>query len=208
MMRTLRVGVTVGIVAGVVMAVWSMVAMWITGSGFWTPLNLVAHTFYRSAPLNAMFSAPAMVIGLTVHMTVASIFGIAIAALAQRLPARRSLVIAGGILFVAVVWPVMQYGVWYSLDETAAEGFTDWVFAFGHLVFGLVAASMAAIAIADDETAARTQHVSERTPPPPDRAPRSLFQPDRRGNKATGPVAARRHVIPKRTRERGSHRAV
>jgi hypothetical protein len=176
MARTLRVGVGVGIAAGAVMAVWSMVAMWMTGAGFWTPLNLVAHTFYRSAPLNATFSAPAMVIGLTVHMTVASIFGIAIAAVARRVPAKRSLVIAGGILFVAVVWPVMQYGVWYSLDETAAEGLTGWVFAFGHLVFGLVAAGMAAIAVADDETATRTWHAGERTPPPP----RSLFQPDRR----------------------------
>jgi hypothetical protein len=111
MMRTLRVGVAIGIAAGVVMAVWLMVVTWITGSGFWTPLNLVAHTFYRSAPLNATFSAPAMVIGLAVHMTVAGIFGIAIAVLAQRRPAKRSLVIAGGILFTAVVWPVMQYGV-------------------------------------------------------------------------------------------------
>jgi len=180
MMRTLRVGVAVGIAAGVVMAVWSMVVMWITGSGFWTPLNLVAHTFYRSAPLNATFSAPAMVVGLAVHMTVASIFGIAFTALAQRLPAKRSLVIAGGILFAAVVWPVMQYGVWHSLDATAADGFTGWIFAFGHLVFGLVAAGMAAVAVGDDETATRTRHAGGRTPPPPDLARSSLFQPDRR----------------------------
>jgi len=181
-MRTLRVGLAVGIAAGVVMAVWLMAVMWITGSGLWTPLNLVAHTFYRSAPLNDTFSAPAMAIGLAVHMTVASIFGITIAALAQRLPAKRSLVIAGGILFGAVVWPVMQYGVWYSLDKMAAKGFTGWVFGFGHLVFGLVAASMAAIAIADDEAATRTRHAARRTPSPspPDPAPRSLFQPDRR----------------------------
>lgn len=180
MMRTLRVGVAAGIAAGVVMAVWLMVVMGITGSGIWTPLNLVAHTFYRSAPLNGTFSAPAMVIGLTVHMTVASVFGIAVAALAQWLPAKRSLVIAGGILFAAVVWPVMQYGVWYSLDEKAAGGFTGWVFAFGHLVFGLVAAGMATIAVADDETAPSARHAGGHTPPPPDPAPRSLFQPDNR----------------------------
>ncbi|HEX8006725.1 MAG TPA: hypothetical protein VF482_09900 [Trebonia sp.] len=180
MMRTLRVGVAIGIAAGVVMAVWLMVVTWITGSGFWTPLNLVAHTFYRSAPLNATFSAPAMVIGLAVHMTVAGIFGIAIAAFAQRRPAKRSLVIAGGILFVGVVWPVMQYGVWYSLDKMAAGEVTTWIFAFGHLVFGLVAAGMATIAVADDETATRTRQADERTPPPPDPAPGSLFQPGRR----------------------------
>ena len=42
MVRALRVGVPSGMSAGAVMAVWSMVAMWIVGSGFWTPLNLIA----------------------------------------------------------------------------------------------------------------------------------------------------------------------
>jgi hypothetical protein len=180
MMRALRVGVPVGIVAGVIMAVWSMVAMWITGSGLWIPLNLIAHTFYRSAPLNATFSAPALLIGLAVHVMVASIFGTVIVALVQRLPGARSLVIAGGILFIAVVWPVMQYGVWYSIDERAAEGFTDWVFAVAHLIFGLVAASMAAVAVADDETVTRGRHAAGYTPPQPDPPPGSLFRPDRR----------------------------
>ena len=181
MMRALRAGVPGGMAAGVVMAVWSMVAMWITGSGFWTPLNLIANTFYRSAPLNGTFSAPALVIGLAVHMTVASIFGTAIAVLVQRLPGARSLVIAGGILFIAVVWPVMQYGVWYSIDESAAEGATDWVFAVAHLIFGLVAASLAAVAIADEETVTRGRHAAGHTPLQPNPSPGSLFRPDRRG---------------------------
>ncbi len=180
MVRALRVGVKGGMAAGVVMAMWSMVAMWVTGSGFWTPLNLIAHTFYRSAPLNGTFSAPALVIGLAVHMTVASAFGAAIAVLAQRLPGRRSLVIAGGILFVAVVWPVMQWGVWYKIDESAAEGFNEWIFAAAHLLFGVFAAGMASIDIADDETARRGRHAAGRTVPQPDSPPGSLFQPSRR----------------------------
>ncbi len=178
MKRALRVGVPVGIAAGAVMAVWSMVAMWITGQGFWMPLNLVAHTFYRSAPLNAAFSAPALAIGLAVHMTVAIVFGTAITLLVRQLPGHRSLVIAGGILFIAVVWPVMQYGVWYSLDEPAAEGFTDWVFAVAHLIFGLVAASIAAVAVADDAPVTRGRHSAVAAPRPD--PPGSLFQPARR----------------------------
>jgi hypothetical protein len=162
------------------MAVSSMIAMWITGSGFWMPLNLIAHTFYKAAPLNATFSAPAVIIGLVVHMTVASVFGIAITALARWLRRARSLVIAGGILFIAVVWPVMQWGVWYKLDESAAEGFTEWIFAGAHLIFGIAAAGMAAIAIADDEITSRARHAAGRTPPQPAPAPPgSLFQPNR-----------------------------
>jgi hypothetical protein len=179
MRRAVRIGVPAGIGGGIVMAVWLMVAMWIAGSGFWLPLNLVAHTFYRSAPLNDTFSAPALVIGLAVHMTLAIVFGTAIAVLAQRLPGQRSLVIAGGILMVAIVWPVMQYGVWYTIDERAAEGVNDWVFAGAHLIFGLVAAAIAAVAVADDESVAlrRLATVPEARP---DQAPSGLFQPHRR----------------------------
>jgi hypothetical protein len=179
--RALRAGVLSGVVAGVLFAAWSMAALWVTGSGLWMPLNLIAHTFYRSAPLDGTFSAPALVIGLAVHMTVAIIFGVAIAVIAQRMPASRSLVIAGGIIFLAAIWPIMQYGVWYQLDEQAAEGFNDWIFAGAHLIFGLTAAGMAAISIADDKYTNRGRHAAGRRPPvrsqPP---PGSLFQPNRR----------------------------
>jgi hypothetical protein len=150
--------------AGAVMAIWSMAAMWVTRLGFWTPLNLIAHTFYRSAPLDGTFSFTALVIGLAVHMTVASAFGTAIALLARRLPRARSLVIASGILFVAVVWPLMQWGVWYKLDESAAEGFKEWIFAVAHLVFGASAAGMASIGIADEDYRRRGRHAAGRTP--------------------------------------------
>jgi hypothetical protein len=168
--------------AGAIMALWAMAAMWVTGSGFWTPLNLIAHTFYRAAPLNGTFSPLALVIGLAVHMTVASAFGTAIALLALRWPGKRSLVIVGGILLVAVVWPVMQWGVWYKLDEDAAEGFTDWIFAVAHLLFGITAAGLAAIAVVDDDTARRGRHAAGRTAPKPAAgpAPGSLFQPRNR----------------------------
>ena len=180
MRRALRVGVPGGMIAGAVMALWTMAAMWVTGSGFWTPLNLIAHTFYRSAPLNGTFSAPALVVGLAVHLMVAGAFGTAIALLAQRLPGARSVVIAGGILFVAVVWPVMQWEVWYRLDESAAEGLNGWIFAVAHLLFGLTAAALAAIGVADDETAKRGRHAAGRTLPPASPPPGSLFQPNRR----------------------------
>lgn len=188
-MRALRVGVLAGIVAGAVMAVWSMAAMWVTGSGFWLPLNLIAHTFYRAAPLDARFSAPALVIGLAVHMTVASTFGIAIAALAQRLRRTRTLVIVGGLLFTAVVWPVMQWGVWYSIDETAAEGFKEWIFAGAHLIFGVAVAGFASIAVADDDeivTRERGRHAAGH--PPAESAPGSLFRPDQSGRRALRPA--------------------
>ena len=179
MRQALKVGVPIGMIAGVIMAAWAMAAMWVTGSGFWTQVNLIAHTFYRAAPLDGTFSVSALLVGLAIHLTLASLFGTALAMLALWKPGSRVVVIAGGILLVAVVWPVMQWEIWYRIDETAAEGFTDWIFAVAHLLFGLTAASLAAIGVADDETARRGRHAAGRTPPasPP---PGSLFQPNRR----------------------------
>jgi len=161
------------------MAVWSMAAMWVTGSGFLTTLNLVAHTFYRAAPLDATFSLPALLVGLAIHFTLSGLFGTAIALIAQRMPGSRSLVIAGGFLFVAVVWPVMQWEVWYRIDETAAEGINNWIFAVAHLMFGVTAAALASLAFVDDDYAKRARHAAGRTPQTGP-APGSLFQPDRR----------------------------
>jgi len=62
----------------------------------------------------------------------AMLVGTLIAAAASRLPAARSLVIAGGMLFAALVWAVMQYGIWRAVDAPAAQAFTPWVFAVAH----------------------------------------------------------------------------
>ena len=38
--------------------------------------------------------------------------------------------------FGLIVWLVMQYLVWDAIDPAAAERFTPWVFAIGHLMYG------------------------------------------------------------------------
>lgn len=139
-----------------------MIMLWLAGSGFWTPLNLIAHTFWRAAPLDGRFSAPALIIGKAVHMTMAMLFGIPIAATAHRLPAARSVVIAGGMLFAALLWTVMQYGIWRALDAATAQAFTPWVFVVAHLLFGMMAAAFGAIWIPDADTPYAPAHASRR----------------------------------------------
>jgi hypothetical protein len=169
--RVVRAGIAAGIAGGAVMAVLSMMMLWLAGSGFWTPLNLIAHTFLRSAPLDGTFSAPALVIGVAVHMTMAMLFGTLIAAAAYRLPAARSLVIAGGMLFAAGLWAVMQYGIWRAIDAAAAQAFTPWVFAIAHLLFGMMAALFAAIGITDADTRYEPTHARRPGGGVPDRPP-------------------------------------
>ena len=86
---------------------------------------------------------------MAVHLAMAMLFGALIAAAAVRLPGARSLVIAAGMLFTVVLWALMQYGIWRAVDATAARDFTPWVFAVAHLLFGMMAASWAAIGIPD-----------------------------------------------------------
>lgn len=151
----LRTGGLAGVIGGTVMAMLSMISMWLIKAGFWTPLNLIAHAVWRSAPLDGTFSTTALITGLMVHMLMATLFGLLIAGTARRLPGSRSLVIATGVLFVAVVWPVMQYGAWRAIDPVAARDFTPWVLAIGHLMFGVLAATVAAIGVPDADPIGR-----------------------------------------------------
>jgi len=41
--KVMRAGIAGGMAGGMVMAGFSMIALWLAGSGFWTPLNLIAH---------------------------------------------------------------------------------------------------------------------------------------------------------------------
>ena len=158
-----RVAALAGLTGGVVMAMISMIMMWLTGGGFWTPLNLIAHAAWRHAPLDGTFSGTAAVVGLAIHMAMAGFFGSLIALAARRLPGARSIVITIGLLFVAVIWPIMQYGAWRAIDPIAAADFTPWILAIGHLMFGLFAATIAAIGVENADTAPR--HRKPSVPP-------------------------------------------
>ncbi|AEA23552.1 hypothetical protein ATK30_4935 [Amycolatopsis echigonensis] len=140
--QALTRGALAGMAGGVVMAMWSMIVLLLTGSGFWTPLNLIAHTLWRSAPLDARFSIGGLVIGLVVHMMMSMVLGMVLAAVVGAVKplggdqVRRA---ATGMVFGIVVWLVMQYAVWKAVDPAAAPLFTPWVFALGHLMYGAVA---------------------------------------------------------------------
>lgn len=138
----LKRGALGGLLGGVVMAMWSMIVMWLIGVGFWTPLNLLAHTFWREVPLDGAFSWPGLLIGMVVHMMMSVVLGLVLAALVGatgRVGGSPIGLAAVGMAYGLVVWLVNQYGIWPLIDRAAAEAFTPWVFAVGHLMFGLVA---------------------------------------------------------------------
>lgn len=58
--------------------------------------------------------------------------------------------IAAGTVLSALVWAVMQYGVWRAVDPAASTAFTPWVLAVAHLMFGMIAATLAGLVVEDD----------------------------------------------------------
>src|ERR1700742_3732840 len=147
----LKAGAIGGIIGGVMMAVWLLIILWLTGTGFWTLLNMITNTVWRSAPLGSKFSRAAVIIGLIVHVLVSCRSGSLIVVAAWRLPGPPSLIIASGALFGPVIWLVMQFGIWHAVDPAAAQVITPWVFAVAHLIFGLLAAATAAIVASDEK---------------------------------------------------------
>jgi hypothetical protein len=135
--KVVRSGMLAGMFGGAVMAMWSMLVLAATGDGFWQPLNLIAHTVWRGAPLDGGFSAGALVLGLAIHMMTSATLGVVIAVAAHR---RRAAAVMVGMTVGLGVWLVNQYAVWPLLDSAAADRFTPWVFAVGHLMFGVAAA--------------------------------------------------------------------
>jgi uncharacterized OsmC-like protein len=154
---TVRSAVLGGVLGGVMMAVWLMFILWLTGIGFWTLLNLITNTFWRSVPLDGKFSVWSLIIGLVAHVIVALIFGSLIALAAWVLPVSRTLIIACGALFGPIIWVVMQYGIWRAVDPAAAQVITPWVFAVAHLIFGVLAAAVAAIITTDEKATGSTR---------------------------------------------------
>lgn len=143
--KTIRWGAVAGMGGGVVMAMFSMVAMWLDGSGFWLPLNLIAHTAWSGAPLDATFSGAAIAIGLLIHMAISMMVGVSIALSFTRAPIfHRTATIAliSGMMIGLVVWVAAQYVLWPLASEVAAKAFTPWIFAVAHAMFGIVTASL------------------------------------------------------------------
>lgn len=147
--RTATRGALAGIAAGMMMAMWSMLALAATGKGFWAPIDLIAHTLWHGAPLDGSFSAGALLLGLMLHMMLSAGLGVAIVGTADRFAdARTKVVIAFAATGAAWVGGLI---LWHAIDDTAASAFTGWIFAVGHVIFAMTVAA-AAIAFAADRS--------------------------------------------------------
>ena len=120
------------------MAMWSMIVMGLAGMGFWTPLNLIAHTYWRSVPLDGAFSWPGLFIGMVVHLAMSIALGMG---LPSWCPDRRLGHHHGGRRpgrHGVRADRVANHGVPGLGRDRPGDGRTvhPWVFAIGHLMYG------------------------------------------------------------------------
>jgi hypothetical protein len=143
--RTITRGAIAGMVGGMMMGMFAMLAMWLDGqreTGFWTPLNLIAHTLWRGAPLDAEFSGGGLVLGGVIHMMMSMGLGAAVAVIVSKVGRfGRSLGtrVLTGLVIAMTVWIAMDFIIWPLIDSAAADAFTTWIFAVAHAVFGMTA---------------------------------------------------------------------
>ncbi len=143
MKNLIKRGATAGMVAGAMMAMFSMVAMAAAGNGFWTPLNAIAHTVWKGAPLDGQFSGRALIVGMLAHMATSMMLGVAVVAATRSF--RRNLLATVGVatMLAMAVWAV-QLAVWSSISQSAFDAFTPWVLFVAHAVFGMTAGVLVA----------------------------------------------------------------
>lgn len=139
--RTVKFGLLVGMVGGTGMAMWSMMALAVTGHGFWTPVNLIAHTFWKGAPLDGAFSMPALAIGMSVHLMISMAIGLVMAVLVEHRALDGLSVLTVGLVLGVGAWTVQAFA-WPAVDSTASSTFTPWVFAVADVMFAMGAAMM------------------------------------------------------------------
>jgi hypothetical protein len=133
-------GLAGGLLGGLAMTLPALAYGLLSGHGLWYPVNLVAATILRymqtwTTPQVAAFDPPALVVGLAIHLVVATLVGLIFAILLPTLPGRPQIwaLIVGPLLWGAAVWVILPV-----LNPLMAQ-LLDWPsFGFANLIYGLV----------------------------------------------------------------------
>jgi len=149
-------GAVAGAIGGMAMAMWSMVALAAAGNGFSTPVNLIAHGVWDSAPLDGAFNGRALAIGLGVHMAISMMAGVSIAVGAALLGIRSVNATVGLAVGVGIVAWIVGIVAWRAIDRPAFDEFTPWVLAVGHVMFAMAAGLVLVVSQRISKTKAAT----------------------------------------------------
>lgn len=128
-------GAIVGLIAGIVMAMWAMIVAAVMGAGLLAPPQMIAEPLFGPFHMGT-FNAGAFVVGLMIHMMVSIVFGIIFAAIWQSLAQGGITALIGGMMYGLILWVVMSYVIAPVVGSHIAQQMPTWAWIVAHLMFG------------------------------------------------------------------------
>lgn len=129
-------GMETGIIAGIFMILALMIHSFVVGAGFWTPMNLIAATWFGHEALAG--GSIIGIVGFVTHVAVSAIWGAVFSAFVGRGARSFSVSLLVGLLVGIIAWMVMTYFVLPWADPVmrvqVAQMSAMWF--LSHLVFG------------------------------------------------------------------------
>ncbi len=128
-------GVMGGLIGGILMGMASMLIFWLRDLGFWYPLRLIA-TLVRwpDAAAERGFELGPVLVGIIIHMALSMMFGVALTWIGRRLPWQAVL---RAVVLSLVLWVITNFIVLPLVDQTFYDQSPAWIFAIGHVMYGL-----------------------------------------------------------------------
>jgi hypothetical protein len=144
--RLLIAGAIAGMVAGVMMAMYAMIASaTFLGQGIFTPLYGIASpllgpgSMMQSMKLGLYWTTGPALLGLLIHMLWAALFGMVFALLVSFLRVQGMMVLVAGLIYGLVVLLLMSFVVLPIVGAGGMPSTVGWPsFVVEHLIFGMV----------------------------------------------------------------------
>jgi hypothetical protein len=144
--RLLIIGAIAGMVAGLMMAMYAMIASaTFLGQGFFTPLYGIASPLLGPAAMmqsmkqGLYFAGGPAVLGLIVHMLWSALYGMLFALLVSLLRLRGMMALMAGLIYGLVVLVIMSFIVLPIVGAGTMPSTVGWPsFVVEHLIFGMV----------------------------------------------------------------------
>ncbi|MQA24387.1 MAG: hypothetical protein GEU94_02715 [Micromonosporaceae bacterium] len=131
-------GVLAGLVGAIAFTVFCSIVFAIAGGGALKPINLVAYTFWDSAPNSSRFHTGGLVLGMVILALAGIGIGAPLALLLHNLgPPHWALVLGLPIVIVNVLWAPGHYLIWPAIHPEAAGAFPPLWAWIGHSLYGL-----------------------------------------------------------------------
>ena len=131
-----------GIVAGLAMGMYEMIAMWAMGRGFFAPLNMMAATFSTFRPPAEGFQFGATLSGLLIHLATSALWALVLAlaagAFMKSLSGFGASTLTGLVLGITA-WIITGLFIGPLVNPVISMAPAVHFF-IGHMVFGLVTA--------------------------------------------------------------------